>query len=69
MRVVAKDLRCAPHRTGVSPGMPPFYLAGCEVCEAKRARGAVTGQEPPPVSLRGAWWRGRCLRGNQVRAR
>ncbi|HVQ52914.1 MAG TPA: hypothetical protein VMS92_23000 [Mycobacterium sp.] len=41
---------CAPHISGVAPGMPPFFTPWCKVCEAKRLAGKVTGDEPLPVA-------------------
>lgn len=44
-----KDARplCNAHSKGVLPGSPPFFYPGCEVCEDKKARGQVTGEEGP----------------------
>jgi hypothetical protein len=39
---------CTPHRTGVSPGCPPFFQPGCPMCEAKLRAGLVTGDEGLP---------------------
>lgn len=51
--------RCSPHRRGVLPGMPPFYQPGCIACEAKKAAGVITGNEPLPPrrgkEAQGAW--------------
>lgn len=41
---------CAPHQSGVTPDMPPFFTPGCSVCEAKKEAGKVTGNEPLPLA-------------------
>lgn len=42
--------RCKLHITGVEPGTPPFYVAGCCECERKKAAGLITGRESPPLT-------------------
>jgi hypothetical protein len=39
---------CRPHKTGVGPGHPPFFQAGCPECERKLRLGLVTGKEGMP---------------------
>ena len=50
---------CPQHIRGVGPNTPPFYNAGCRVCEAKKAAGVVTGNEPKLEGLRKKKWRPR----------
>lgn len=39
---------CRMHSSGVPPGYPPFFVPGCLTCEARKAAGKVTGNEPLP---------------------
>jgi hypothetical protein len=41
---------CWQHYVGVSYPTEPFYCAGCKTCEDKKARGLITGNEPPPLT-------------------
>lgn len=38
--------RCGPHRSGVAPGTPPFYMPGCPICEKKLAAGQTSITAP-----------------------
>jgi hypothetical protein len=39
---------CVHHQRGVRFGTPAFFIAGCPVCEDKKTRGLVKGDEGPP---------------------
>lgn len=41
---------CSPHTHGVPQGMKAFFVPGCITCEAKKAAGTVTGNEPLPFA-------------------
>lgn len=47
---------CWVHQKGVAPGMPRFYVPGCERCEMKLAAGKVAATDPPPPQI-GQWHR------------
>lgn len=42
--------RCGPHLRGVDPSVPTnaWFDSRCVRCQDKKARGIVTGNEPPP---------------------
>jgi hypothetical protein len=47
--MTSKHRVCTLHSRGVDYRQQrPFYVAGCEMCEWKKAAGIITGAEPPP---------------------